>query len=49
MGREAPFSSGPFLGRDSAVCGQQTKLPAAGEMSGSVLKGESSIVTQKPL
>lgn len=49
LGRETPFSSGPFLGRVSAVYCQQAELPVPGEMSGSVLKGESGVMTQHPL
>lgn len=43
LGTEAPFNSGPFVGRGSAVYCGQAKLQAPGEMSDSVLKGESGV------
>lgn len=49
LGREAPFNSEPFVGRGSAVYCGQAKLQAPGEMSDSVLKGESGVMTQHPL
>lgn len=44
MGKAALFCPEKFLEKDLAVSHWQTKLPAAGEMSSSILKGEFCVV-----